>query len=238
MDEYDRIYRRKLGISAVAHLAVVAVALGLNFIQGCFGVKKTEVSYDEIEFTVAAPAGATGIVQPDPVPPPVPPPEPPPEPPPKHEIKISTEIRSVTAAPIPTTTRPPVPAPVANRPGFDNPLSEAEIRKYLNAGAKQGDINRIPANEMRRCMLIIENALYSAWKRPSAEHDTSRGAEVTIVISSTGLILTSSITRGSGNKIYDQSVLNAVSDTARFSGLTPDFIKQYEKGVIIEFKLK
>jgi len=242
MDEYDKIYRKKLRISAVAHLAAVALALGLNFMQGCFSGKKPESAFDEIEFTVPVPAGVTGIPEPEPAsipePAPAPVPVPVPDPPPKREIQISREIKSVTAAPVTTTTRPPVAAAPVPRPGFDSKLTEAEVRKLLAMGATPGETLRVPASETRRCMLVIENALFSAWRRPAAEHDTGSGAEITIRIGVSGAILDSKITRSSGNKTFDQSVVNAVNDTARFTSLTPDFIKQFEKGVIILFNLE
>ena len=240
MDEYDKIYRRKLRISAVAHLAAVALAFGLNFIQGCFSGKKIETSYDEIEFTVPMPAGAVGVPEPEPEPIPTTPPQiaaPVPEPQPRRAIEVSTVTRNVTATPA-TTTRPPVTVPPVARPTFDSRLSEAEVNRLLAMGATPSDRLRIPASETQRCMAIIEKALFSAWKRPSAEHDTGRGTEINIVIGTSGTILTSKITRGSGNKTFDESVIDAVNSTARFTGLTPDFIKQYEKGVIIKFELK
>ena len=248
MDEYDRIFRKDLRISTAAHIAAVAVLVCVNFVQGCVIGRKPVDPYEPVEFTVAIPQDEeAGEETPAPEPEPEPiaedagvdfkdqikTPDTPP-PPPKKEIQVSTTIvnvKSTTTTTVKQQQPTPKPAQVAS-------LTKEEVQKLLDAGAKPGTETNIPSSEAQRCQLIIKQTLYSAWKRPSAEHDTGRGTEILIKIGASGVVLDRKITRGSGNATFDKSVTDAVASVDKFNNLTKEFIAQHDKGVGVLFSME
>lgn len=109
------------------------------------------------------------------------------------------------------------------------PMSEEEIKKWLSLGAKMGDHTSIPLDEEMRCFAVIRQTLHDAWDQPSKAEAGDAEVEVTIRLSSGGLISGSSVTGKSGLDVMDRSVEEAVRSVKRIEGLTEDFIVNHPK---------
>lgn len=104
-------------------------------------------------------------------------------------------------------------------------LSEEEIRKLLDAGAKPSDHTSIPASERERCISLIYTAIKSAWICPDASALSSREPEIEFSLGPGGTIGNVRLVRSSGNEALDQSVLGAARAVRTVSGLSPGFIR-------------
>ena len=119
----------------------------------------------------------------------------------------------------------------------EKPLSAAEIRKALQAGARIGTRNQIPETEMGRCVALVRNALYEAWEQPSVSEAGRQPAHLEIRLDLSGRIISYRIVQSSGNAFFDQSVLKAALNTEPIRGLSVEFLKQFER-LTVEFKLQ
>jgi TonB family protein len=92
--------------------------------------------------------------------------------------------------------------------------------------------------ERERCLAIVYNKLYDAWRRPSlSPTEVAKPAELTIWLGDSGVIKKYKLTRSSGNRELDASVESAAKAVRRIPGLTSDFIKEY-KTITINFVLE
>ncbi len=161
--------------------------------------------------------------KPDPKPPTPKPPEKQPEPTKPKEFKKGTRISATDA----TKKYNPTKQTTAKK------LSEAEIQKLLNQGYRPGRENIIAPNEASRCFNRIREVMYEAWDQPT---DASLVATLEIRLDKTGRVSNPRIVKSSGNSFFDQSVLNAASSVTRISGLSAEFLDNYET-VTIAFQL-
>lgn len=104
-------------------------------------------------------------------------------------------------------------------------LSEAEIRKLLEAGARPSDHTSIPASERDRCFSLIYGAIKKAWICPDSSALSAREPEIEFSLGPGGTIGNVRLVRSSGNDALDQSVLGAARAVRSVSGLTPAFIR-------------
>ena len=116
-------------------------------------------------------------------------------------------------------------------------LSEAEIRKALQMGARNSITNQISQTEIERCVSLVRDALYQAWKQPSVSEAGCQPAHLEICLDLSGRITSYQIVKSSGDAIFDQSVVKAALNTETIRGLSEEFLKQFER-LTIEFKLK
>jgi TonB family protein len=248
-------YAKGFNVSLIAHIGVLLVLCVTSFVNGCAFLrnrkKKTEIP---IEFTVAIPEEYVGeecpkpepvkdepVVKDDPIPVPVPDkpiekkkPEEPPKPP-KKKIEKTTKIIE--------RKEPPKKKEIVKLPPniktvkVTGPkLTPEEIRKMLERGATPSDRTSIPGDEAI-CLLAIKNTLYQAWRMPSAENKTRIPAEIEITLGSTGAVLGYRLTRSSGNRVLDNSALDAAAAVPRFGSLSPEFLRSHRK-VTIDFELE
>lgn len=197
-----------------------------------------------IEFTVDVTPPQEESIQelispPDPEPEPEPEPElepepepqkPKPEKPKRKPIKISDRVVVINQPKV----QKEIPQKTSSK---KNDLTEEQIKKLLKMGAKPSDHTSVPG-ERERCLAIVYNKLYDAWRRPSlAPTDVARGAELTIWLGANGYVTKYKLTRSSGNRELDASVESAAKAVRRIPGLTSNFIKEY-KTLTIEFNLE
>ena len=139
------------------------------------------------------------------------------------------EATRVTRRPAPTTTRRPRPTTTTRRAAVQPPpgprLSAEEVSRLLNAGAEISDHTSIPSSEMSRCFAIINRAIRKAWIRPDAASITGNDPEISISIGSGGVVRSVSLSKSSGNAVFDQSVLSAARAVRKFEGLSEEFIR-------------
>ena len=173
------------------------------------------------------------IEKPKPKPKPVEKPKPKPKPPEKKPFQKGKRIEA-----------PPKPKVdfskfkrVTTMESKEKPLSAAEIRKALQAGARIGTRNQIPETEMGRCVGLVRNALYEAWEQPSVSEAGRQPAHLEIRLDLSGRIISYRIVQSSGNAFFDQSVLKAALNTEPIRGLSIEFLKQFER-LTVEFKLQ
>lgn len=177
---------------------------------------------------------------PDPLPPPPPMPEPPmPEPPkptpPKPEPKKSEAPKKEKpkekpkSKPIkigervgPVTTGKKDPKKAATQKA----LSQDEILKLLSAGAKSGNKNQIPKNEVSRCYGVIQRVFHDACEQYGLETSpTGRDPQLTISFGANGRVTDIRIAQSSGDRTYDNQVLQACRQVRQVSGLSQSFLK-------------
>jgi hypothetical protein len=153
-------------------------------------------------------------------------PEPPePAPAPRPEPKRSPIERSTRKV-----RRSPERAPAKPR------LTEEQIRKLLEQGARPADRTSIP-DEDARCFEIVRRALYNTWAQPAAAEAGDRTVEAVIRLGAGGHIAGREFRRGSGSAAFDQSVRDALETVRRIEGLTPGFISRHSS-VSILFKVE
>ena len=155
--------------------------------------------------------------------------QPKPEKPKRKPIKISNKVVHIN--------QPKVNKNQPSKGAKKNNLTPEEIEKLLLMGAKPSDHTSVPG-ERERCLAIIYNKLYDAWRRPSlSPTDVSNSAELTLWLGDNGTIKKYKVTRSSGNRELDASVESAAKAVRRIPGLTSGFIKDY-KTITINFILE
>lgn len=240
----DSRFKRNLKFAAIAHFALVMVLACSSFCRSFLDRRKNIEM--PIEFTVEYPRetpqreGKKPVVVPPPVqelkpkpreipspkteprmaPEPTPKPKPKPQPQPKSEPRISSPVvvreRKIEA----------------KRPA----LLEEEIRRLLEKGARLSDVTRIPSDDAIY-REIIRRTFYDAWLQPSKEEAGDATAEVELRLADGGLVLSHRLVNGSGNSIFDASVLEAVGRVQRIGGLSLEFLAR-NPVVTISFRVE
>lgn len=220
----DPRFRHYLKLSTGAHIVVVLLLILAPLVVSWDLRRKNREIMMEIEFTVAlpepeAPSPVQKEIREEPPPEPADIPEPAPAKP-KREVKVSKKL----------VKRPPAPKPKGPT------LSAEEIKKLLAAGAKISDHTSIPENywEVGYYNLVRER-MYNAWTPPPAlsGRDGVR-TEVTIRVLRDGTIGRRTMTRASGNREMDDSVMLAVNAVTFLKPLPPQFPGPY-KDIPVEF---
>ena len=235
--------KRSLAFSVVLHCAL-AVAI---VVAGFFSVnrRKNEQRDVMLEFTVAvppaeeAPQEAKAEEAPESPAPPAAVPdtsvaivEKKPKTPPKPKFEKGKIVhrdakekkRTIVEKP---KEKPVQPKPVAIRHvEVKGPkLSQEEIRKLLDAGARPSDRTSIPASERERCIALIYEAVKRAWICPDSSALSAREPEIEFSLGPGGSIGNVRLVKSSGNAALDQSVLGAAKAVRSVSGLSPAFIR-------------
>lgn len=255
-------YTKGFNISLIAHISVLLLLCVTSLVNGCAFLrnrkKKAEIP---IEFTVAIPEEYVGeegpkpdpdpvkeepVIKDDPIPEPVPdkpiekkelkPPKKEEPKPPKKKIEKSNKVIEKKETPKKKEVIKKLPPNLKTVKVTGPKLTPEEIKKMLDLGATPSDRTSIPGEE-EICLLSIKNALYKAWRMPSAENKTRIPAEIEITLGSTGAVLGYRLTRSSGNRVLDNSALDAAAAVPRIGNLSPEFLRSHRK-VTIDFELE
>ncbi|MBQ2282228.1 MAG: TonB family protein [Kiritimatiellae bacterium] len=243
--DIEQVEKRASKISLLVHGCIVVGLIIATLISDitCFTKKPDDAML--IEFTVDVSSSQDNeepvedlVNEPEPAPEPepevAPDPDPVPQPPkqdkPKRKpIKISDKVVQIN--------QPKVTKNKPSKVTKKNDLTPEEIEKLLKMGAKPSDHTSVPG-ERERCLAIVYNKLYDAWRRPSlSPTEVAKPAELTIWLGDSGVIKKYKLTRSSGNRELDASVESAAKAVRRIPGLTSDFIKEY-KTITINFVLE
>lgn len=108
----------------------------------------------------------------------------------------------------------------------DKKMSEAEIKKWLALGAREGTKNQLPDNELARCLGLIKNRFYEVWDQPSWTENL-KPAVLEIRFGPGGRILGFKVVTGSGDSDVDDSVRRAAARVDSVPGLTAEFLSEY-----------
>jgi outer membrane biosynthesis protein TonB len=152
-----------------------------------------------------------------------------PNPTPPKPVFVKGE-RVVRQAPAPTTLQP---VKLARQPM----LSAEEIARLLALGARVGEANVIPQDEVQRCFLLVKQALYEAWVRPSRNDAGSRPAQIELTFGPGGTIARVRLVSSSGSVLLDRSAEAAGRAAGQVSGLTARFLRDYPR-VTVDFELE
>ena len=117
-------------------------------------------------------------------------------------------------------------------------LSDAEIRKLLNAGYKPGTSEQLATSDMQLGVSLIQMALNDQWERLSP----AIGAEGTVLLSVkfavSGRMTDVRLAQSCGDTISDRAALNVAKSVGIIKGLPPDFIAKYSKeSLTIRYKV-
>ena len=147
----------------------------------------------------------------------------------------TTTTRHVVPSPLPTTTT--VTHPLRSSPSPGPRLSAEEVSRLLSAGAEVSDHTSIPSSEMSRCFAIINRAIRNAWIQPDAASITGINPQISISVGAGGVVQSVSLSKSSGNAVFDQSVLSAARAVRKFEGLSEEFVRA-KPTFTVEFNLR
>ncbi|MBM4164180.1 MAG: TonB C-terminal domain-containing protein [Lentisphaerae bacterium] len=116
-------------------------------------------------------------------------------------------------------------------------LSAEEIARMLVLGARPGEENVIPQDEVQRCFLLVKRALYEAWVRPSRGDAGPRPAQIELTFGAGGVIARVRLVRSSGSAILDRSAEAAGRAVGQINGLTARFLRDYPR-VTVDFEIE
>lgn len=233
----DYIAQKSIIASLILHAVVFVIVLLVGLISGC---KMKNQPLEIVEFTIAVDPVEEEVEEslpeepqvkeiktpppkPDDIAPPTPP-KPKQQKPRKKEIKKGKRIKKDVKTNV--------------KPKEKQTLSDAEIRKLLDKGARIGERTSLPKNEISLNASILKNRFYDAWMPPPREASGYRPAVVIFKINRDGSLHSARITQSSGSKEYDESCLEAIRSVGRVSDLSSQFIKEFGKGCEFEFKQK
>ncbi|MGI5868238.1 MAG: TonB family protein [Kiritimatiellia bacterium] len=265
-DQAQSPYTRSYLISVATHAIILLALSVVSVFNGCQCLRrKNKLQPLPIEFTVAIPEEYFPAPEPDsaegaqaeetkPAPPDEPEPiaMPDPEKPkdkpkdkPKEPEKPKEKPKFEKSKKI-VERKPPKEKPreiIKNLPKDAKPakvkgpkLTAEEIQKLIDAGATPSDRTSVPGED-DICLLAIKKALYKAWIVPSAEHFTGRPALIEITLGPTGAIVGHRLVEGSGNRVLDNSALDAAAAVRHIPGISSNFLRSRRK-VTIAFDLE
>ena len=181
--------------------------------------------------------------EPTPVPETKPVPTPQPETPKKHQVKVSSAKKKVTAASAetkssaPKSTEPPGPS----ASDIKNRLT-SKIPGETGGGGGDGAGNAGRpdgvADDFSWYRALIKQCIQSSWKKPPIPAGEKIYTEVEIKISESGVVTFLRISRPSGDPAMDTSVEQAVRSTPRLPKPLPAGLGSPDYTVIIQFKLE
>lgn len=247
--------KRSFLFSIALHLVFVLAAVAI----GVFSARsrKTEPKDVMIEFTVAVPPQPEETATPEPADKPDPEPAPPPPPKPKDPDALPPEKPKPPKFVKGKIVHREAPKPerkIVERPKRETPpkivklptqklntkgpkLTDEEIRKLLDQGARPSDHTSVPDSENARCTALLFNAIKRAWICPDASAITGKEPKIEFTLGTGGALGNVRLVASSGNAEFDQSVVNAARAVRFVSGLTPGFIRENPR-VTITFALE
>ena len=190
----------------------------------------------------AGQAGAAAEAEP---PPPLPaPPEPAPAPRPEPEAKPRQEAKTKTkkapeepkwkatlakdikngkrVGPVTSGRKDRTRAPTAKA------LSAAEIQRLLNAGARPGNKNQVPPNELSRCYGLIAQAFREACEGTLEASPTGKAPSLRVTFGAGGAVRGVALLQSSGDRAFDEQVLAACRRVKRVDGLPDGFLRKWD----------
>ncbi len=107
-------------------------------------------------------------------------------------------------------------------------LSEAEIQRLLNQGAKSGNRTQIPKNEAQRGLGLIKTAFEEKCREAGLEASpTGKNPTLSVTFAKGGRVTKVTIASSSGDRAFDNRVLMLCRQVKRVNGLSNSFIEQF-----------
>ena len=226
-DRFKRIFYKSLAV----HVGVIlGVFIWPMISRLVFRPKPKDIVF--IDLVAGMPEVPTVPVEETKTPEPQKEPEAKPEPEPKEDIPEPTKKRKIEVSK--KKIKRQQPAPQKNTPK----LSKEEIRKLLAAGAKPGNsLSGASDFPFAWYYALVRQTMYEAWNQPSGlSASAGLTADVTIRVLQNGTVTKREMTRPSGNKLMDDSVMAAVESVRSLRPLPPGFGGEY-KDITIQFEL-
>jgi hypothetical protein len=130
------------------------------------------------------------------------------------------------------TTTPGKPGTARTAPRL---LTAGELDPLGGIKAPLGESNSVPMAERERCLLLIRRALYDAWDRPTLADAGRQPALLQVRFDAGGRIVESAVVQSSGSAVMDGTVRLAAKSVAPVAGLSAGFLKEYARGLSVEF---
>ena len=179
---------------------------------------------------------------PEPRPTPAPKPEPKPEAKPRQEAKTKAKKapeepkwkatlakdtkKGKRVGPVTSGRKDRTRAPTAKA------LSAAEIQRLLNAGARPGNKNQVPPNELSRCYGLIAQAFREACEGTLEASPTGEAPILKVTFGAGGTVRSVALLQSSGDRAFDAQVLAACRQVRRIAALPESFLEAYKSVTI------
>jgi TonB family protein len=140
-------------------------------------------------------------------------------------------------------------------PGGKGKLTQEEVRRLLERGAKIGNKSTLSEADMRRLLNsnsrfdegsavtqefivldMVRQAMYRAWNQPSDIGIAGLVTRVELTFNPDGTIVSSRILTSSGNKTMDESVMRAVGSVRRVHNLPSGYLSSHRR-IPVAFEL-
>ena len=108
-------------------------------------------------------------------------------------------------------------------------LSQKDILDKFNQGYRPGRTEQLAANELQRCISLIQMALDRQWEALSPTVDRSGVVYLTVQFSNAGRMQNCRISQSCGSAASDRAALNVANSVGVIVGLGPEFIAQSQK---------
>jgi len=231
--QMNRRFLKYLKIVASCHIGLVVVLLTTSGWTGIFDRKQEETT--RMEFCIAVegapvPHGVMNFVEP------VKEKKKPPADPGESTLaSIKSDTGSWKKKTIEISRKKIVRSVDKPRGGGGAPrtnLSPEQIKRFLAEGARMSDHDYIPDDDEVRCKAIIKNTMDEAWNQPSKEDTGDVSAEATIGLSRDGRVTWRKLSKKSGNALFDESVMQAVTSVEAIQHLTPGFLDKFHEAKV------
>ena len=117
-------------------------------------------------------------------------------------------------------------------------LSDAEIRKLLNAGYKPGTSEQIATSELQLGYSLIKQTFEEKWDKPPWT-DTLKPMTIRVWFGGGGRIVRYTLEKSSGDAKADQSIKSAASRVGSIPALPAAFIDKFKSsGVPVQFTVR
>ncbi len=244
-------FQKQIALRVVgAHAALVFLVVVIPFMRGCFQRKPKEI-VTFIEFGAPAPPvnieTVSQMAEPEPPAPtlepePAPIPEPP-KPKPKPVVKPKPKPKVEKPLPKPKPTKPKwKPTSVKDikkgKKIKESPktptVSSSDIKKALS-GISKPATSAVNPSQINAYIGRVGSFFYGYWKPPASASYSTGSAIVRISIRKNGQIIKRVKIRGSGDSVYDKTVMDAVNAVSTIPRPPPDYPYDY---VEVEFRLE
>ena len=117
-------------------------------------------------------------------------------------------------------------------------LSDAEIRKLLNAGYKPGTSEQIATSELQLGFSLVKSAFEEKWDKPPWT-DTLKPMTIRVWFGGGGRVVNYKLEKSSGDARADQSIKSAASRVHSIPALPAAFVEKFKSsGVPVQFTVK
>lgn len=235
-------FARNFVTVSIVHLVAVFTIMLSGAVPSCRPRKPHAVKYMPVRVVTGGPAVSKPAARPAPDPvvsrPTVPEPRKPVRPTPRKPVPTKPPVKK------PPKTARPLPRRPAQPPKLSKPQIEEELLNAAGAstpsvvspvsmpGSDEGE-----ATQEDVYLAMVWQAFYDAWDQPSYTDAGDAVASVTIELALDGAVTDRTLTKSSGNKTLDDSVMRAAASVQRIPGLSRDFIAENSR-IIVQFKVE